>query len=144
MVGHWASVLELHAQLSRQRHHGMRIVAACVPPEQQMDLPAQFDGFPILGDFSDVAKVVERVGADTVAVLSCPELDGSMLRRLTWQLEETGTELYVASALMEVAGPRISIRPVAGLPLLHVAHPDLRGPGSSSRASSTGWSRRSS
>ncbi|WP_405395228.1 sugar transferase [Microbispora hainanensis] len=127
VVGHWGSVLELHAQLSRQHHHGMRIVAACVPPEQQMDLPAQFDGFPILGDFSDVAKVVERVGADTVAVLSCPELDGSMLRRLTWQLEETGTELYVASALMEVAGPRISIRPVAGLPLLHVAHPDLRG-----------------
>ncbi|KAA9376436.1 sugar transferase [Microbispora cellulosiformans] len=127
VVGHWGSVLELHAQLSRQRHHGMRIVAACVPPEQHMDLPAQFDGFPVLGDFSDVAEVVERVGADTVAVLSCPELDGSMLRRLTWQLEETGTELYVASALMEVAGPRISIRPVAGLPLLHVAHPDLRG-----------------
>jgi exopolysaccharide biosynthesis polyprenyl glycosylphosphotransferase len=28
---------------------------------------------------------------------------------------------------MEVAGPRTSIRPVAGLPLLHVEHPELTG-----------------
>ncbi|MEW9534393.1 sugar transferase [Microbispora sp. NPDC049125] len=127
VVGHWPSVVELHAQLSRERHHGMRIVAACVPPDQHQDLPVQLDGFPVLGDFTDAAQVAGRVSADTVAVLSCPELDGTALRRLTWELEETGIDLYVASALMEVAGPRISIRPVAGLPLLHVAHPDLKG-----------------
>jgi exopolysaccharide biosynthesis polyprenyl glycosylphosphotransferase len=28
---------------------------------------------------------------------------------------------------MDVAGPRISVRPVAGLPLLHVDHPELTG-----------------
>ncbi|MFC0864182.1 sugar transferase [Sphaerimonospora cavernae] len=127
VVGHWAAVLELHRQLSRERHHGMRIVAACVPPQQHVDLPPQFDGFPVLGDFTTAAEVAGKTQADTVAVLSCPELDGTALRRLAWQLEETGTDLYVASALMEVTGPRISIRPVAGLPLLHVAHPDLRG-----------------
>ncbi|WP_131741362.1 response regulator transcription factor, partial [Actinomadura roseirufa] len=31
----------------------------------------------------------------------------------------------VASALLDIAGPRTSIRPVAGLPLLHVEHPEL-------------------
>ncbi|WP_344857791.1 sugar transferase [Planomonospora alba] len=127
VVGHWASVLELHTQLSRKPHHGMKIVAACVPSLDGGDHPRQFDGFPVLGDFSTVPETVREVRADTVAVLSCPEFDGVALRRLAWRLEEENTDLYVASALMEVAGPRINIRPVAGLPLLHVAHPDLGG-----------------
>ncbi|GGO70219.1 sugar transferase [Nonomuraea cavernae] len=127
VVGHWVSVLELHRSFSRKPHHGMKIVAACVPTPNQATLPSQFDGFPVMGDFSNVHEVVRSVDADTVAVLSCPEFDGTALRRLAWRLEEAGTDLYVASALMEVAGPRINIRPVAGLPLLHVAHPDLNG-----------------
>ncbi|MDP9847195.1 sugar transferase [Streptosporangium lutulentum] len=127
VVGHWASILELHTQLSRKPYHGMKIVAACVPSPEATEGLQQFDGFPVLGDFSTVPQVVRDSGADTVAVLACPELDGVALRRLAWRLEETDTDLYVASALMEVAGPRINIRPVAGLPLLHVAHPDLDG-----------------
>jgi len=35
--------------------------------------------------------------------------------------------MCVAPALMDVAGPRTTIRPVAGLPLLHVDHPELAG-----------------
>jgi exopolysaccharide biosynthesis polyprenyl glycosylphosphotransferase len=49
------------------------------------------------------------------------------LRELAWELEKTGTDLYVAAALLDVAGPRTTIRPVAGLPLLHVDHPELAG-----------------
>jgi exopolysaccharide biosynthesis polyprenyl glycosylphosphotransferase len=60
-------------------------------------------------------------------VLACPEMNGAALRRLAWQLEKDDVELVVAPALMDVAGPRISIRPVAGLPLLHVDHPELSG-----------------
>jgi exopolysaccharide biosynthesis polyprenyl glycosylphosphotransferase len=127
VVGHWTAVIELHRQLSRERYHGMRIVGACVPSPLDPEVPHQFDGFPVLGDFSRVADVVTEVGADTVAVLSCPEFDGIALRQLAWRLEERDTDLYVASALMEVAGPRINIRPVAGLPLLHVDHPYLKG-----------------
>jgi exopolysaccharide biosynthesis polyprenyl glycosylphosphotransferase len=33
----------------------------------------------------------------------------------------------VAPTLVEVAGPRIAIRPIAGLPLMHVDHPELTG-----------------
>jgi exopolysaccharide biosynthesis polyprenyl glycosylphosphotransferase len=70
---------------------------------------------------------VDSFGADTVAVLSCPEMNGLRLRELGWALEETGTELCVASALLDVAGPRTTIRPIAGLPLLHVDQAELSG-----------------
>ncbi len=71
--------------------------------------------------------MVERYDADTVAVLACPEMSGVRLRELAWELEKTGTDLCVAPALLDVAGPRTTIRPVAGLPLLHVDHPEFTG-----------------
>jgi exopolysaccharide biosynthesis polyprenyl glycosylphosphotransferase len=84
-------------------------------------------GVPVAGGLCDVAAAVRRFGADTVAVLACPEMDGGRLRELAWELEKTGTDLFVAPTLLDVAGPRTTIRPVAGLPLLHVDHPELAG-----------------
>jgi exopolysaccharide biosynthesis polyprenyl glycosylphosphotransferase len=55
-------------------------------------------------------------------------MDGVKLRRLAWELEKTGTDLCVAPALLDVAGPRTTVRPTAGLTLLHVDHPQLSGP----------------
>jgi exopolysaccharide biosynthesis polyprenyl glycosylphosphotransferase len=54
-------------------------------------------------------------------------VDGQALRRLAWQLEGTGVQLIVAPAVTQVAGPRIVIRPIAGLPLLQVDEPELTG-----------------
>jgi exopolysaccharide biosynthesis polyprenyl glycosylphosphotransferase len=54
-------------------------------------------------------------------------MSGVRLRELAWELEKTGTDLCVAPALLDVAGPRTTIRPVAGLPLLHVDHPEFTG-----------------
>jgi exopolysaccharide biosynthesis polyprenyl glycosylphosphotransferase len=55
-------------------------------------------------------------------------MDGMKLRTLAWELEKTGTDLCVAPALLDVAGPRTTVRPTAGLTLLHVDHPQLSGP----------------
>jgi exopolysaccharide biosynthesis polyprenyl glycosylphosphotransferase len=82
---------------------------------------------PVIAGLDRVADVVQRYEADTVAVLSCPEMSGAGLRDLAWELEKTGTDLCVAPALLDVAGPRTTIRPVAGLPLLHVDHPEFTG-----------------
>lgn len=123
-VGHQGSVADLVRLLQKERYHGMHIVGACLPDEGAC---AADVGVPVLGGFSDVPLVVAQAQADTVAVLACPELDGSALRRLAWRLEKSRTDLVVAPALMEVAGPRTTIRPVAGMPLLHVEHPELAG-----------------
>ena len=51
------------------------------------------------------------------------------LRRLAWQLEGTGVDLVVAPQLTDIAGPRVHIRPVEGLPLLYVEEPKISGVG---------------
>jgi exopolysaccharide biosynthesis polyprenyl glycosylphosphotransferase len=124
-VGHAAAVAGLITQLRRERFHGLEVVAACLPDGAEQ---TEIEHVPVVGGFADTARVTRDTGADTVAVLACPEMDGVTLRRLAWELEKEGTDLCVAPALMDVAGPRTTIRAVAGLPLLHVDHPELTGP----------------
>ncbi len=127
VVGHPSVAANLTRELRRGTYHGLSVVAAClaVPP----DSPgiAEIAGVPAVAGLDRVTKVVENFEADTVAVLACPEMSGVQLRDLAWELEKTNTDLCVAPALLDVAGPRTTIRPVAGLPLLHVDHPEFTG-----------------
>lgn len=77
----------------------------------------------------DVLALVREVGADTIAVCGSASAEPGELRRLAWQLEGTGVDLVVAPQLTDIAGPRVHIRPIEGLPLLHVEEPTLSGPG---------------
>jgi exopolysaccharide biosynthesis polyprenyl glycosylphosphotransferase len=123
-VGHAAAVADLVATLRRDSYHGLSVVATCLAGEAGAD---ELDGVPVAGPLDCVPAAVSAYGADTVAVLACPEMDADRLRELAWTLEKTGTGLFVAPILLDVAGPRTTIRPVAGLPLLYVDHPDLMG-----------------
>jgi exopolysaccharide biosynthesis polyprenyl glycosylphosphotransferase len=123
-VGHAKAVTELVATLHRESYHGFSVVGACVAGEMTSDSVA---GLEVAGGIDSIPEAVLRLGADTVAVLTCPEINGARLRALAWDLEKTSTDLCVAPALLDVAGPRTTIRPVAGLPLLHVDHPELAG-----------------
>jgi exopolysaccharide biosynthesis polyprenyl glycosylphosphotransferase len=124
VAGHAGAVADLVSFFRREAHDGMLVVAACVAGSA---LDSYIAEVPVCGGLGDVSAAVEKFDADTVAVVSCPEMCGVALRELSWQLEKSGTDLCVAPALLDVAGPRTTIRPVAGLPLLHVDHPDLAG-----------------
>jgi exopolysaccharide biosynthesis polyprenyl glycosylphosphotransferase len=123
-VGHAEGVTDLITELRREPHHGLTVVGACLTagPAQP-----QVAAVPVCGGLERIQSAVSDLAADTVAVLACPELNGTRLRELAWQLEKTGTGLCVAPAVIDVAGPRTTIRPVAGMPLLHVDHPELTG-----------------
>src|SRR2546421_8503401 len=124
VVGHELAVVAITRQLNRERYHGLDVVGCCLPPDHDGEV-----GLPVYGTFDAVDHAVWASGADTVIVLSCPELDGQTLRRLAWRLERDEGDLIVASSLIDVAGGRTTIRPVDGLPMLHVEHPNLSGPG---------------
>ncbi len=124
-VGGEHSVVDLVTELRRERQSGMQVVGACLAAGRGDQL--RLLGVPLLGGLDDVASAVDRCGADTVAVTSCADIDPARLRRLAWELEGTDTDLVVAPGLMEVAGPRLHIRPVTGLPLVHVEEPEFSG-----------------
>jgi exopolysaccharide biosynthesis polyprenyl glycosylphosphotransferase len=76
----------------------------------------------------DMLELVREVGADSIAVCGTAGGEHGELRRIAWQLEGSGIDLFVAPKLTDIAGPRIHIRPLEGLPLLHVEEPTLSGP----------------
>jgi exopolysaccharide biosynthesis polyprenyl glycosylphosphotransferase len=123
-VGHAARVADLIGELRREKHHGLSIVGACLT---QGTMLTQIAGIPVIGGMDSVSAAIAELDADTVAVAADRDLTRTRLRELAWELEVTETDLYVAPALLDVAGPRTTIRPVAGLPLLHVDHPEFSG-----------------
>ncbi|MDR2984540.1 MAG: sugar transferase [Nocardiopsaceae bacterium] len=124
LVGYRAVVQDMAEMLRRETQHGLLVTAACVV---DADGASVISDIPAFSGLENISEVVRSCEADTVAVLACPEMSGYRLRALAWELEKTGTDLCVASALLDVAGPRTTIRPVAGLPLLHLDHPEFTG-----------------
>ena len=127
LVGHRNGVAALKAQIEREKYHGYQVIGCLLPGGEELPEQSLFAGTPVLGGLGDVVGVVKRFEVDTVAVLPSPELDGPLLRRLGWDLEKTRAELLLAPAVTEIVGPRVRIRPVCGLPLLHMERPELRG-----------------
>jgi exopolysaccharide biosynthesis polyprenyl glycosylphosphotransferase len=124
-VGHPKDVEGLINELRREPYHGLSVVAVCLAGTSGSEEDLQ--GVPVHGGLDHVMPAVRQSDADTVAVLACPEMNGVELRKLAWELEKTDTDLCLAPALLDVAGPRTSIRSAAGLPLLYMDHPDLTG-----------------
>ena len=123
VVGRERSCAELIRQLSRESSAGFSVVGACVDRARG----AEVEGVPVVGTSTSIVAALRDTGADTVAVGAWSDLSQFDLRRLSWQLEGSGIDLVVAPSLTDVAGPRIHIRPVSGLPLLHVEEPEFSG-----------------
>ncbi|MCU1693589.1 MAG: wcaJ [Frankiales bacterium] len=127
LLGTAPHVRELAEQLARDPSSGLRVVGACVPGGGTSVALSDGQQVRVVGHFTDVVDALRRTAADTLAVAHSPGLQGEPLRRLAYQLEGTGIDLLVAPALTSVGGSRISIRPAAGLPLLHLDEPELGG-----------------
>lgn len=126
LVGSRESIRYMAEQLERFPFAGYRAVGACLP-RAELDGEPEVYGLPVLGAFTDVATAAEAIDADSVILTSSDQLPPTAVRRIAWSLESTNLELAVAPALTEIAGPRIHIRQLAGLPLLNVAVPQYEG-----------------
>ena len=126
-VGSREEVEALVKHVRREPYAGLQVVAVSLPDYEHK--PPMIDGPPLLslGPARDLAMRLAGVGVDTVAVAGMSALSSRELRELAWDLEGSGIDLIVAPAITDVTGPRIHVRPVAGLPLLHVEEPTFGG-----------------
>lgn len=125
LAGSLDSVTAIQRELARSRAHGYLVVGACVPDLDGAILPGT--DIPLIGDLSRLDVSMRVADADTLVVTSSDELPPERIRRVSWSLEPGRHHLVVAPALTDMGGPRITMRPVAGLPLLHVETPRYEG-----------------
>ncbi|MGH3743638.1 MAG: sugar transferase [Mycobacteriales bacterium] len=125
-VGRERSVAELIRTVHADARSGFHVVGVCLDTRAPRDA-TQVEGVPVFGGTSAVLSALDATQGDAVAITAFSDLDTQAVRRLGWQLEGSDVSMLLAPRITDVAGPRIHIRPVGGLPLLHVEEPELRG-----------------
>ncbi len=126
-AGSPATVRDLITRTRKFPHIGWRVEAVCTTDGRGLD-GDELDGVPVVGRLADVAEYVRHDGYRVVAVTPDPHWSPDRLQRLAWNLEGSDAEMVVApGAEMEVAGPRLHIDAVLGIPLLRVSMPTFTG-----------------
>ncbi len=126
LVGNAESALFVATELARKSGSGFIVVGACLPQGHETgELPGS--RVPVVGGLDGIPESMAASGADTVMITSSGDLAPSRLRELTWALEPGRQHLIVAPGLVDIGGPRLRTRPVAGLPLMHVEIPRYEG-----------------
>ena len=129
IVGSPNAIRDLTLALSREPWSGYDIVGACIPggfSRTNIGVPG-IGTIPVFGDETAVTAAIAASRSHAVAVAAAEQFHGKGLRDLSWELESLDVDLLVAPGVIDIAGPRLHMRPVAGLPLIHVEKPQYHG-----------------
>ena len=123
---------EVGRVLQRERWLGYEIVGALTPP---VHLDEETDsGIPVFGNTDDLVKYCTTGEVDTVFLADGALTSSGQMRQIVWDLEHEGVQVVVAPSIANVSRERVRIRPVGGLPLVHIDPP--------SAAQATRWGKR--
>lgn len=143
LVSLFISRRRLRKNLLKDRKDGkylsnvLLILSSEIDPVENRLKIAQHAGFKIICKFQtknnenlDVKSIVETAiinTCDQILIGQTANISAYELRELGWALEKTSIDLVVAPALTEIAGPRLKVSNVEGLPLLHLEQPSFSG-----------------
>jgi exopolysaccharide biosynthesis polyprenyl glycosylphosphotransferase len=120
IAGDPAHVDELAAVLSRESWLGYTVLGALTTQGDTVETEA---GIPVLGDTRSAAVVVDDLRADVIVFVEGAFGSSKDLRRAMWELEGLPVQSIVVPSLTDVSSERLRVRPVAGLPLVHIEAP---------------------
>lgn len=80
-------------------------------------------GVEVVGDPSAVSAVLERTDVDAIVFADGALPCADDFRRTAWDLESRNVQMIVVPSLSDISRQRLDVRPVAGLPFVHVERP---------------------
>ena len=114
VIGSQRTSQALADRLNQESYAGYQVV-------DQINLPSnhesnsEFEGWLNLVDVA-----ISTHDASAIAIDPGDDAPYDMVRQLSWRLEGRNLDLLISPGSLDVAGPRLSVRPAAGLPLLHL------------------------
>lgn|GEM_PF-1739890 len=72
------------------------------------------------GWLDSLDNVITETGATAITLAPAEQSPSGLVKELAWRLEGRRIDLLIAPGMLDIAGPRLHIRPAAGLPLLHL------------------------
>ena len=121
IAGSEGHVDEIASVLRREKWLGYNVVGALTPqPGERM---ITHSGVPLLGASGSIAQVAVEAEADVVFLVGGAFESATEMRRLAWDLEHEDVSVVIAPSVTDVSSERISMRPVGGMPLIHLEKP---------------------
>ncbi|WP_437582561.1 sugar transferase [Paramicrobacterium sp. CJ85] len=129
LVGSRSACDAIVEDLSRRGATDLKLVGICLTGRDE-DVPEVSDlresrGLPNMKTAGDYVQLMDETGADTLVIASNEHLSPADINDISWHLTPGRHHLIMAPSLTNIAGPRLSVRPVAGLPLIHVETPRM-------------------
>lgn len=125
VIGQAPTAQRITRWFNRHPHAGLRVTGVWLPDCEPEDpwLSTDTQQLPVIGQSTPLTEALRLSQAGSVIVSDVDELGDDGLRDLTWELEEAGVEMLLSPNLVAVAGSRIAMRQVAGMPFVHVREP---------------------
>ena len=119
--------------LMHNSNAGYRVSAVWVPDRkgdvnEWLNVPDQF--VPVMGTERTLSDAILISEATSVIVTDTEHLGHDGLRELAWELEGVDVELMLSPNVVDVAGSRMTLRDLAGMPFIHVQEPQYAAAGS--------------
>lgn len=121
IAGAEGHVDEIASVLDRETWLGYDVVGAVTP-----DLGGRVCtglGLARLGSTDQIAHVAREINADIVFLAGGACDSSTQVRQIAWDLEHADIRVVVAPSVTDVSAERVRIRPVGGLPLIHLDKP---------------------
>lgn len=127
VVGPFEKVATLIDEFHGEPSSEFVVCGVCLPGDADPAITS-VKGLPVLGSTEDAGRVARELSVHAVAVAGADRVTSKVIRRLGWELEGTGIDLVLTTALIDVAGPRVKLRSMNSLPLLYVDEAQFAGP----------------
>ena len=114
-------------ELSRKSPSGYLVQALAVDDPALADEPLLALDVPVV-PLDQAITVMRETMSDSIIVAGGRSVGADFVRSLSWELDQSQS-LILTPVMLDVAGPRVSTRPVAGLNLVHVDLPRFTGAG---------------
>jgi exopolysaccharide biosynthesis polyprenyl glycosylphosphotransferase len=129
VIGSQRTSQALADKLSQETYAGYQVI-------DQISLPKNHESDSEIEEWLDRVDVaIRRLDAASIAIDPGDDAPYEVIRQLSWRLEGRNLDLLISPGSLDVAGPRLSVRPAAGLPLLHLDEAVLSRPQRASKRS---------
>lgn len=130
VIGDELSASHLIRKLNAAPQSGLSPIAAYLPEAPAADWIPELTSIPWRADgmeIDSIREVVRELAVDMVAVSTGHQFPPEDLRRLGWVLSEDDVGLVIAPPMTDIAAPRFHTQPINGVPLIHIAAPNMHG-----------------
>ncbi len=111
---------DVAAVLARESWLGYEVIGALL---REPGLSETRSGIPVAGAPEDALSALRKTGANTVIFAEGSFPRAHLFNELARALEAADAHMIVVPALTDIAAERLHVRPVAGMPLVHVEAP---------------------